>query len=299
MLYALLLVALLGEAQAVEVKDATGKTFITAKSADTAPRRIVTLAPSLAELAASLFETDLERIVGVSEATDEPAALLKKPTIGPFHHPSLERIVALRPDLVLATLDGNPKAEIDRLRSMGIPVFVAASGNFKQIRDSIFSVAQILGREEKGGILLDQLDRTVAGVKERAKARVARDQKLGKPRRRIVLQIGVDPIVVVGPQTFLGEALDFLQVENVFSDAKTTYPKPGWEELVRRDPDQVLILLMGIPKERADRAFRLWERFPKLKAVSGKSLTAIRSDALLRPAVRYSDGLLALERALK
>src|SRR5262245_40620061 len=76
------------------------------------PNRIVTLSPSLGELAADLLGDNLDRLVGVSEFTDYPPALKKVNSVGPYHQFNLERVLALKPDLVLATLDGNPRDRV-------------------------------------------------------------------------------------------------------------------------------------------------------------------------------------------
>src|SRR4051812_6042349 len=76
------------------------------------PARVVALAPSLAELAADLSGNQLEKIVGVSDYTDYPPRLEKTPSVGPYSRFNLEKVVALKPDLVLATLDGNPRDQV-------------------------------------------------------------------------------------------------------------------------------------------------------------------------------------------
>ena len=112
--------------------------------------RVVALAPSLAELvAAMLGPQELDRLVGVTEQSDHPASLKSKKQVGPFHRFNLEAVMALKPDLVLATREGNPKDRVERLRELGIPVVVVSGGNFREIADSMRLVGRALGGRPK------------------------------------------------------------------------------------------------------------------------------------------------------
>src|SRR6478672_2161638 len=108
------------------------------------PRRIVTLAPSLAELAADLAGEKIERIVGVSEYTDFPPALKKVESIGPYHKFNLEKVVSLKPDLVLATSDGNSRDQVLHLRELGVPVVVVETQSLAQVVSSIRLIGQAM-----------------------------------------------------------------------------------------------------------------------------------------------------------
>ena len=127
-------------AWATDLTDVTG----TAVHVQSHPVRIITLAPSLAELVCEFFGNG-DRIVGVSEYTDFPPELKKIKTIGPYSHVNLETVFALKPDLVLATLDGNSKDQIGHLRELGVPVIVVATETFPQIENSITLISTALG----------------------------------------------------------------------------------------------------------------------------------------------------------
>src|SRR4051812_45152654 len=86
------------------------------------PKRIVTLAPSLGELASDLLGPELDRIVGVSEFTDYPPTLSKIPSIGPYVRINVEKVLSLKPDLVLGTVSGNSKEQVEQLIALGLHV---------------------------------------------------------------------------------------------------------------------------------------------------------------------------------
>lgn len=153
------------------------------------PSRVVSLAPSLGELAADLLAQDIQRIVGVSEYTDYPPALKKVMSVGPYHQFNLERVVSLKPDLVLATSDGNSKDQIQHLRELKIPVVVVQTGNFKEVAESIRLVSRALGRPKLGFEMAEDFSKSMQKFIMRGK---------GHSQIPVMLQVGDDPLVVVG-----------------------------------------------------------------------------------------------------
>jgi iron complex transport system substrate-binding protein len=272
-------------AWAKEVTDATGTQVKVAAH----PMRIVTLAPSLGELAADLAEDDLGRIVGVSEYTDYPPRLARVESIGPYYRFNLEKVVALKPDVVLATLDGNPKDQVLHLRELGVPVVVVATGSFKEIGESISLIAQVMDAEKVGKQIRAQLERGVENFRARARTR---------PGRRVLLQIGDEPLVVVGRKSFLHEALEAIGSRNVYDDATAHYPRPSLEDAVHRDPDVIVVLALGKDLQPFYAMARRWEQFPALKAVKGGDVRVLTGDSILRPTLRLLEGLSILEKAV-
>ena len=279
-----LLVAVI--AQGREVTDATG---VVVHLVD-APRRIVTLIPSLGELAADLAGDDLWKIVGVSESTDYPPALSKVESVGPYAPRfNLERVVALKPDLVLASQDGNPKDQVLHLRELGLPVVVVSTHTLQEIKDSIRIVSLAMGNEIRGGKMIAQLETGIEHVRERAKSR---------PHRKVLLQVGSEPLVVVGKKTFLHEALVTVGAENIYGDSSLGYPKPSMEDVITRNPDVILILAMGHETESAEMMAKKWQQYPRLSAVREHHIQVIAGDPIVRPTLRLLEGLGLLERGI-
>lgn len=253
------------------------------------PKRIVTLAPSLGELVADVLGTDLQKIVGVSNATNYPPGLKAIPTIGDYHHFNIEKVVALKPDLVLATLDGNPRDEVLHLRELKIPVVVVRTENFDQILESIQMVALACGNPKLGEDMAAQLKRGVARIQEKSKSRVP---------SRVLLQVGDSPIVVVGRKSFLNQTLDIVGAKNVYSDLNSHYPHPSVEDVIYRDPDMILVLELGEDMEESKKSALKWLKFSKMKAVLNHRVKVLKNDALLRPTLRILEGLALLERTI-
>ncbi len=253
------------------------------------PKRIVTLAPSLSELVAEILGDELDRIVGVSEYSDYPPKMRDRPSIGPYHQFNIEKIVSLKPDLVLATTDGNPSDKILYLRELGMPVVTVATGNFKEMEESIRLVAEALGVSQRGTQIVDQLKTGIERVRDKSKLH---------SKLRVMLQVGADPLVVVGKQSFLHSALEVTGATNLYSDAKDHYPRPSIEDVLSRDPDVIVILALGDTMEPYLNMAKKWNQFVKMKAVSQHKVYILKSDPLLRPTLRFLEGLSVLNRTL-
>jgi len=173
--------------------------------AGSTPARVVTLAPSLGELAADLLDERMDRIVGVTDYTDYPPALSKIASVGPYTGFNVEKVAALKPDLVVATTDGNRQDQVKRLRELGIRVVVVSTSTFAQIEQSIVIAGNALGVPARGLYLARRLREGVERIRTRAKAAQDRVQK-------VLLQVGSDPLVVAGGGSFLSEGLEIIGV---------------------------------------------------------------------------------------
>jgi iron complex transport system substrate-binding protein len=272
-------------ASAREIVDFTGTKVQVVES----PKRIVTLAPSLGELAADLLGNNIQRIIGVSEYTDYPPVLKRVESVGPYFRFNLEKVAVLKPDLVLATTDGNPKDQVLHLRELGLPVVVVSTHSFKEIEDSIRLVAKSLSTEKEGDQIVGQLQRGI----ERIRART-RDL----PKKKVLLQIGAEPFVVVGRASFLHEAIEAVGGSNVYSDADSHYPRPAMEDAVSRNPDVILILALGNDLRPFQQMLKNWQSFPGLRAVKSHQVKLLKSDPIFRPSLRLLEGLAILEKAV-
>ncbi len=274
----------LAAAPAYRVVDATGTEVVFAKP----PKRIIPLQPSLAELA-DRIGTSLEEIVGVSAYTDFPPLLKSKPTIGPYSKPNLEEIVALKPDLVLAGRDGTPKETVIRLRKLGIPVITVATETIAGLRESYPIIGAALGKKAEAERALADFDHDIEALKARAKNR----QNL-----KVMLQVGEDPLVIAGGKTFLNEGLTILGCHNAYPDPKQTYPRVSVEEVLKTDPEAIILIAMGDDIASFQRAEKRWKSFPKLAATKWNRVILLHSDSLVRPGPRFPAGLVQLERTL-
>jgi len=122
-----------------------------------APQRIVSLAPGITETLYALGLDD--KIAGVTTFCDWPAAALAKPRIGGFTNPSIEKIIALKPDLILATADGNRKDTVQQLERLGLPVYVTNPLDTRGVLKSILHIGEITYRKKEAQRLVENCRR--------------------------------------------------------------------------------------------------------------------------------------------
>jgi len=193
------------------------------------PKRIVSLAPSMTEL---LFAFGLEdRLAGVTSFCDYPEAAKKKPKIGGMSNPSLEAVIALKPDLVVMTVDGNPKEFEERLRSMRIKTYVFRATRLQTFPQGIREMGALLGVREKADLLAGEIEKTVGKF-----STGRRPQK-----KKVLFIVWPDPLIVAGRGSIADDALTLLGEKNISDDSRTSYPKYSIEEIIRRAPDVVFI----------------------------------------------------------
>lgn len=256
------------------------------------PRRIVTLVPSLGELAAQILGEEMDRIVGVSEYTDFPPRLALKKSIGPYHRFNLETVIELKPDLALATTDGNSKDQIERLQQLKIPVVVVSTQTLAEVEVSMRTVAAALGYPERGEKMAAAFH---AGI-EAFKARAAQKRLV---HRRVLLQLGDRPVVVAGGKSLLNELVALTGAKNVYEESGQGYPRPSIEDVIQRNPDMILVLALAGRPEEFEKMANAWKRFPNMNAVKNGRIHVLRADELLRPSLRMLDGLSQLNRMIR
>lgn len=271
------------------VKDSLGTEIVL----ESTPWRVVTMTPALAEIA-SAIGLQSTNIVGVSEYTDFPAELKGKPSIGPYSKPNLEKIVGLKPDLVLASEDGTPHELIARLRKIMIPVMVIKTEGLDSVEASYRLLGSAFGQEFQSKLALDSLHEKIFSLKARATAR----EKDRARKLSVVIQVGEDPLIVAGGKNFLSEGLNILGVINTYFDAKTAYPRVSVEDVLKKNPDFILIIALGNDSAVFERAKKRWSSFSTLTAVREKHIFIVRSDALVRPGPRFPDGIGELEAVM-
>ncbi len=243
------------------------------------PQRIVSLAPSITE---TLFALGLDReIVGVTMLSTYPEGARSKPRVGTFVNISLERVVALNPDLVIGIADGNQKETVEQLERVGIPVYVVNPRGFEEIYRMILDIGRITGRA-------DQAEKMVADLRGRINHVAFSLEGLERPR--VFLQIGVSPIISVGKDTLHDELIYRAGGVNIYAEASVRYPRCGIEDIIVRKPDIIIVSSM---KQGGDflEVRDGWKRWKIIPAVRNGRIHIIDTDLIDHPSPRVVDGL--------
>lgn len=249
------------------------------------PSRIVSLAPSITE---TLFALGAEeRIAGVTDYCTEPAGAAAKPRVGGMINPSIETIISLRPDLIILSMEGNVRDDFDRLTALAVPVFVTNPRDLRGIAKSIADLGALTGRSAAAG-------RIIAAMQSRERRITASARAL--PERSVLLVVSLQPLIVAGGGTFLAELLALAGGRNPAASSPSTYPQFSREEVLREDPDVLVILADAGPAARTpEDVYPEWSR---LTAVRTGRVYVVDPDLLSRPGPRAVEALELLARLL-
>ena len=244
------------------------------------PRQIISLAPNVTEI---LYDLGLgDRVAAVSTYCNYPPEVKNKPQIGGMSNPSLEAIVALKPDMVVLTDDGNPRAIVERLIQLKIPVHVFRAKRLADLPDAIRTLGTALGAKDRAKQRAQKIERAI-GQYNGTSYHGPR-----KPKHKVLFVLQPEPLVVAGPGTAIDDVLTLLSLENIAADAPTAYPRFSLEEVIRRKPD--VLFVVRSRDGMGDRTAPLLERLKHLEAVRRGHVCYV-SDPLLRMGPRITDGM--------
>lgn len=271
----------LGKTEARSVMDQLDRKVRLPKEID----RIVSLAPSITE---SIFAIDQgHKVVGVTRYSDYPPQVKDIPSVGSYINLNVEKIVSLRPDLCLATKDGNPYQTIQQLERAGIPVYALDPRDLPAVMDTIEELGRLLGAQE-------QADQVVGEM--RAELKELQDiVDLAEHRPRVFFQIGISPIVSVGRETFIHELIALAGGDNVAA-GPVQYPRYSREDVLVFNPDIILINSMSKEDDLVQAEIEKWQAFPQIKAVAAGRIHALDASLFNRPTPRLVKALRVLVR---
>lgn len=258
----------------LSIRDDLGRTLIVKKPA----LRVVTLAPFLTEMLFAAGAGDLA--VGVDEHSDYPPQVFSVPKVPTGASFSLDRIAALKPDLVLAWRDGIRREDVERIGGFGATVFVASARQLEDVPRLLRTVGLLTGR-----------DATRAIADFEAKIDKLRRENAYKSKLTTFLEIWNRPLTTVSGEHFLSEALEICRAENVFSDLKGVAPKVSWEEVLQKNP----YVIVGAGSASSLGEFRAnWVVRQALTAVKAERLLFLADESISRPTPRTPEGIAKL-----
>lgn len=240
-------------------------------------RRIISLIPARTDALRAMGAGD--RLVARTQ-WDTASSLVHLPSLGDALTPSVEWIVAQRPDLVIAWPDAGSRSTITRLRELGVPVYASGVETLADLRSALVDLGAMTGLEARADSVLRDMDAALDS---------ARSLVAGREKLRALYLVGVDPPVAAGPGTLVHELLEIAGAENVLADADAPWPNVSLEVVIERDPDVVIVAVgEARVKPLAERA-----GWSALRAVRERRVHVIDPYEFNRPGP--SAGRLALE----
>lgn len=265
------------QASEIRVADDDGQVFEFTRP----PQRIISLAPHLTEL---LFAVGAGvQVVGADTASTYPEAAKALPRVGDYSRVNFERVLALKPDLVIVWTGGTRAADIHGLEKLGVPVMHTQAARLSDVARLLRLVGQVSGHAQEG---------VAAAEDYLARLRALQVSDRQKPPLRVFYQVWDRPLITVGGPHWISEALALCGARNVFADLRGASPVVSREAVLRSAP--ALIVSGG----DAPDAYRQWQRFVSLPAVKNRAFVRVNADLLHRPTPRLVDGVAELCAAL-
>lgn len=236
--------------------------------------RIVSLAPNLTELAYAAGAGGT--LVGTVEYSDYPDAARRLPRVGDAWRVDPERVLALKPDLVLAWSSGTPGDTVARLGSLGLKVVSIPTYRLADVATALRTIGRIAGTETVADASATRFEREI----RRLRAAHAETRALS-----VFVEIDDEPLYTVSGQHIISEVVDLCGGHNVFADLPQLAPPVALEAVIARDPQVILSTDDTIADPRA-----LWQHWTRVAAVRDGTIYSMSSDTLTRATPRLAAG---------
>jgi len=258
----------------------------------TVPQRIVTIAPNSAEVICALGACD--RIVGVSKFCVYPKELLDRPKVGGLSDPDLERIAALRPDLLV--MRGRNEA-LERLcEDLHIPIYKDETDTLPGIEHCIRDLGERLGLTEQAAKIIKEFHDRLQAIRSRT---------AGKPKPRVLLTVSRQPdrlanVLTTGKGTFLDQMIDIAGGINVFGHLDMIYPQVSPEGMLAQQPEVIIELMPDVKLTVAlEKQLReQWRQVGSMPAVTHNRIYILTEENGLIPSPRYVEIIEKVARLL-
>lgn len=271
-------------AHALVVRDMTGREVTLAAP----PARIVSLVPSVTE---TIFALGGEaRLAGRTDWCDSPPAARDKPSVGGMINPSLEAIATLKPDLVIATDEGNREETAAQLGRLGIPTYLVHAHRVAEMLDMIARLGALVERPDAVAPLVGSIQTRIDDVRRRV---------AGRRPPRVLYVLWPEPLIVPGRASHITELIDLAGGRSITATVGESYVRLGLEAAVARAPDVIILADHSKGGTAAGRQSpEKWQRLTSVPAIRDGRLHSIDLSILHRYGPRVVQGLELLARML-
>ncbi|PUA20653.1 cobalamin-binding protein [Glaciimonas sp. PCH181] len=256
---------------AISVRDDAGNIVTLSQPA----QRVITMAPHTTELVFAAGGGD--RIVGTVKYSDYPAAAKNIPRIGDNSMLDIERLIAMKPDLLVIWRHNSAERQLEQLRKLGIPWFYSDPHKLRDIPDGIVRLGQLLGTTAEA-------EKAAAALTQKVDALAAKYQQ--RPRVKVFYQVWSRPLYTLNGSQIVSDAINICGGENIFAHLPVTAPVVNIEAVLAENPE---VLVSGQRKDdKSDLEY--WRSYAGLLAVRRGNLFGIDADLMNRAGPRIIDG---------
>ncbi|ANQ25427.1 vitamin B12 ABC transporter substrate-binding protein BtuF [Vibrio natriegens] len=233
-------------------------------------QRVISLAPHATEIAYAAGLGD--KLIAVSEMSDYPEQANKLEKVSNYQGIKLERIIALRPDLVIAWPSGNPAKELEKLAQFDVPIYYSTSSSLMDIANNIEQLSQYSENPQIGQKAADDF---------RTQLKVLKDKYNTEDKVRYFYQLSEKPIITVVGKNWPSEVFSFCGGENIFSSAGSPYPQVSIEQIITRQPD---VIFTSRHAMSSDGMWSEWKN--EVPALKDGHIWSLNADWINRPTPR-------------
>ena len=243
-------------------------------------QRVISLAPHVTELLYAAGGGS--KMVGAVSYSDYPPEAQQLPRVGDNKSLDLERIVALKPDLIVVWRHGNAQRQLDRLRDLHIPLFFSEPHRLDDIAVSLIKLGQLLGTASTADAAAAAYRRDLAAL---------RAQYAKRPTVSVFYQVWEQPLMTLNGDHMVSDVIELCGGRNVFARLQPLVPTVSTEAVLAANPEAIVTAAPGATKpDTALPQLGAWRAWPRLAAVANNNLFAIDGDLINRPAPRIALG---------
>jgi len=265
----------LSASAAITVQDDDGRPVTLQKPA----LRVIAMAPHVTELLYAAGGG--AKVVGATDYSDYPEAAKKLPRVGSNREIDMERVLSLKPDLIVIWQHGNSERQIEQLRALGIPLFHSEPKKLADIPGSVERMGKLLGTETIANGVANELRKQLATLKMKY---------ANRPTVRAFYQVWSKPLYTLNGAHIVSDALRLCGAENIFADMKITAPVVGIEAVLQQDPE----VLIGTGELKAEGGIGIWQAYPAMTAVKRGNFLLVDGNLVNRSGPRMIAGAASL-----
>ena len=248
--------------------------------------KIVTLSPVVAEWVSEILgkEEAEKEMVGVSEYSNYPQYLERVPTVGPYPQIQEEKVLRLKPTLVIASSEYNRVEQIEKLKKLKLNIVILPKEKFNEMEPWIKLLGDALHQPEKAKVAIEKWKNGIRIID--TKMSMAKIQN-----KRAFIQVQDNPIIAVGGDGFLNDAFEKIGYQNIYKDLKQAYPKISRESVLKENPDYIFILDLVQKEDEFKKSKQKWENYKELQAVQNGAIKMISGNDFARCTLRLLKAL--------
>ncbi|MFN4111370.1 MAG: ABC transporter substrate-binding protein [Ignavibacteria bacterium] len=246
------------------------------------PLRIISAAPNITEI---IFAIDAQNmLVGRTAFCNYPESVKNIPVIGDMLNLNFEKIVELKPDLIFMTVEGNTKETFDKLKTLGVEVYVVNPRDINGILNSIKNIAEVLDKKDTARTLIRLLQQ-----------RIDKIHKHNLSFETAMFVISFVPLMIAGKNTFINDILKHANLKNISPSTISSYPIISREEVLKKNPDWIFIPSSYSMEE----ILEYYPEWKNLSAIQKEKIVFVDPDLFFRPGPRFIEALEFLVEKIK